>query len=266
MHAPINSDAGGVSPQELIWINKFLSTRVPISLEDVDSVLCFSLLWNMFEGLVCGKNASIPKIEMAVEKIMRAGNLNPRDYEDHLAYFRRRYVEDGSVNDRFDGLRFRPRDREDLVRDVLVGQVSAAGDILLALLIIVYRFRNNLFHGEKSLRELPSQKGSFSVANCILMQVMEAALKEAKHGLAGKILHCQRYLNRITNAFALVVEETEHFAFIKYLPQIHTYEDHLRYRGSSVPDTSHIESYKVTPKKELKRARKYLNETGSWLT
>jgi hypothetical protein len=151
--------------------------KAPISWEDVDSILCFSLLWNMFEGLLCGKDASIPKMESVVEGIWRGGNLNAQDYDEHLSYFRSRYVEGGGVNDRFDGLRFRTRDREGLVKEVLVGEALDPKNTLLALLIIVYRYRNNLFHGEKSLRELPGQKDNFTVANRLLMKVMEAALK-----------------------------------------------------------------------------------------
>lgn len=81
--------------------------------------------------------------------------------------------------------------------------------------------------------------------------------------LKGKILHFQNCGNRITNVFALVVAETEHLAYIKNLPQIRTYEDKLKYRGTSVPDTSKLEQFKDLPKKELLRAKKHLNEDGS---
>lgn len=81
--------------------------------------------------------------------------------------------------------------------------------------------------------------------------------------LTGKILHFQSCGNRITNVFALVIAETEHFAHIKNLPQIYNYEDKLRYRGTAVPDISKLDEYKQLPKRELFRAEKYLKEDGS---
>ena len=161
------------NPAELVWINNFLSMRTHISREDIDSILCFSLIWNMFEGLICNKNASIPSMEAAIGELQRRGNLRIADYSDCLSYFIQRYVENGAVNYRFRHLRFRSRDREDLVRDVLEGREVNVPNILLALLIIVYRYRNNLFHGEKSLHDLPGQKDNFRTANQLLMIFME---------------------------------------------------------------------------------------------
>lgn len=81
--------------------------------------------------------------------------------------------------------------------------------------------------------------------------------------LTGKILHSQTSGNRLTNAFAVVITETQHFAYIKYLPQARTYEDKLKYYGASVPDLSEIEDFKKLPKKERRRARKYLKDAGT---
>ncbi len=84
--------------------------------------------------------------------------------------------------------------------------------------------------------------------------------------LAGKILHFQTFGNRVTNAFAVVIAETRHFAYIKYLPQIYTYEDELKYHGTSVPDVSKVEDFRNLSNKELRRGRKYLKPTELWTT
>ena len=81
--------------------------------------------------------------------------------------------------------------------------------------------------------------------------------------LVGKLLHCQRCGDRITNSFALVIGESQHYVHIKYLPQIRTYEDHLRYRGKAVPDVSRLEEYEALQKHEYKRAKKWIKDDGS---
>jgi hypothetical protein len=161
------------NPAELVWINNFLSTQTHISKEDIDSILYFSLIWNMFEGFVCNKDVSIQRMEAAVYRLQQRGNLHITDYSDCLNYFTQRYVENGVVNYRFQHLKFRAGDRENHVRDVLEGQQVNEPNILLALLIIIYRYRNNLFHGEKSLHDLPGQKDNFRTANQLLMIFME---------------------------------------------------------------------------------------------
>ena len=60
-----------------------------------------------------------------------------------------------------------------LVEAVLNGNEISPEKVLLAILMIVYRYRNNLFHGEKSIRDLPNQIDNFRNANQLLMVFME---------------------------------------------------------------------------------------------
>ena len=49
-------------------MNRFLGRR-GVSLQgDIDSILYFSLVWNMFESMYCDKDASIPTIERVVKR------------------------------------------------------------------------------------------------------------------------------------------------------------------------------------------------------
>ena len=41
------------------------------------------------------------------------------------------------------------------------------------MLIIVWRFRNNLFHGEKWAYQLQGQLSNFTHANAVLMRLLE---------------------------------------------------------------------------------------------
>ena len=56
---------------------------------------------------------------------------------------------------------------------VLAGRETDPTKIFLAMLIIIYRLRSNLFHGEKSVYELPGQVENFRMANQVLMTFLD---------------------------------------------------------------------------------------------
>ena len=67
------------------WINNKFGTN--FTENDLKNIKDFSLLWNIFENLVCERNCTINRIEE---------NLNPiefqiENFEDHLNYFKDRY-------------------------------------------------------------------------------------------------------------------------------------------------------------------------------
>jgi hypothetical protein len=160
-------------PNELEWIGSFLSLGRKLSGDDIESVRNFSLLWNLFEGLVCNKSASVGALENAVSYLQKRNRLKIDDYEKFLKYFSNRYMENGEINHRFGKLNLRGSDKAELVEAVLKGIETAPEKALLAILIIVYRYRNNLFHGEKSIYDLPNQIDNFRNANQLLMVFME---------------------------------------------------------------------------------------------
>lgn len=51
-------------------------------------------------------------------------------------------------------------------------QNTADNDIILALIIIAYRFRNIFFHGVKDIQVIEEQRENFENANAILKMVL----------------------------------------------------------------------------------------------
>ena len=148
------------------WINNRFG--VNLNDENLSSIKEFSLIWNVFEGTVCNNNFSIATAEAQI--LNRQFNL--ADFQSNLDYFKDRYVENGATNDRFNFLHFRPNDREELVRQVLLGNNTDIHQIVLAITIIIYRFRNNLFHGLKDIRVIDQQNDNFQNANSFLMTLL----------------------------------------------------------------------------------------------
>ena len=135
----------------------------------------FALLWSFFEARALDNAASVGAIKALVQRWKTNGQLDVDAFAGALAYFRERYFENGTATEKFRRLRLRANDEPALVEAVLNNQNTNPGDCVFALLIVVYRLRNNLFHGEKWAYGIQGQLGNFTNANAILMAAMESS-------------------------------------------------------------------------------------------
>ncbi|UFS88727.1 hypothetical protein LPJ38_34740 [Bradyrhizobium daqingense] len=156
---------------------EWLKARAPgfnqLSKDERNAIADFSLLWAFFESRILNKSGSGAAICAAVDSWDAAGILVPNLVNEELAYFKQRYCPDGRFTHHFDGLHLRPRDRVPMVRGVLSGAEISPRQCLATALIIVFRYRNNLFHGVKWEYALADQLRNFTNANRILMKVLD---------------------------------------------------------------------------------------------
>lgn len=82
--------------------------------------------------------------------------------------------------------------------------------------------------------------------------------------LVGKVLRTTHYGRMIRVEFALIVRQTPKCVFLKFLPQIETYADPLRYAGTTVPDLSKLNTYLDLPSRELVRAKVEWQKDGTF--
>lgn len=152
-------------------VTEWINARFGVAMNDpaLAAIKDFSLIWNVFEDRVCENNFSIATVEQRIAE----RDFNAASFADHLQYFKNRYINEGETNERFELLYFRPNDRREFVRQVLLGELTGVRDILLAIVIIVYRFRNNLFHGLKDIQEIDQQHSNFETANSFLMTFLD---------------------------------------------------------------------------------------------
>lgn len=160
---------------------KWLMEKVPgyaaLPGPDRDAIKTFALLWSLFEAKVMGTEANARKIALAVEQWDAAGVLAAELYDCEVAYFRDRYFQNGEFTFRFDKLQLRKWDMPDLIAAGIAGDADTPRERVLTVLLIVWRFRNNLFHGEKWAYNLQGQLDNFSHANAVLMRVLERHAK-----------------------------------------------------------------------------------------
>lgn len=149
------------------WLNNRFGTN--FNEKELASVKDFSLIWNVFEKEVCNNNCSVQRLKEKIDSV----KIDINDFVIFLKYFKNRYSADGIINERFEYLHFRPNDKRELVESVILGVNTDPQDIVLALSIIVYRFRNNMFHGLKNMQEIDKQNENFENANGILVTLLK---------------------------------------------------------------------------------------------
>lgn len=143
-----------------------------LSGEEHEALQMFTLLWTLFEARILGSNASVGKIAEKVGSI-ELEIIGGGWFAEHLEYFSNRYVDGGNTNSRFKALRLRKNDSPGLVRDVLTGENVDPASQLIGCLIIVYRFRNNFFHGIKWAYDLKEQLDNFTHSACLISKFLE---------------------------------------------------------------------------------------------
>ncbi len=155
------------------WLKTNEAGYESLSKDERDAIMHFILLWSLFEARCLDTNASTGKIITKVALWKDNGKLSPEPFEEHLRYFQTRYFHNNEFTGNFAGLNFRGNDRQELVESVINGSKSDVADIVSALLIIVYRLRNNLFHGMKWAYDIRGQLDNFSHANSLLIKVLD---------------------------------------------------------------------------------------------
>jgi hypothetical protein len=133
------------------WARASLRDAPKLQPDTLATVAGFTFIWNLFEGVACNGSASVPALDRVAGEIERSPALPLREVEQSIAFYRFRYIKENELQQRFYGLNFRAPDRQELVEAVLKGENTSLHATLLALLIIAYRIRNNLFHGLKSV-------------------------------------------------------------------------------------------------------------------
>lgn len=158
-------------------IVNWLRDRAPgfghLTAAEVEAISEFSLLWPLFEARVLDTRGCASAICGAVKGWSEQGTLDACSLDAELAYFRQRYYAEGTFTHRFFNLHLKKQDRENLVRSVIEGSNDDPVDRVATILIIVLRYRNNLFHGVKWQYQLAGQIDNFRTANAILVKVLE---------------------------------------------------------------------------------------------
>ena len=157
---------------QLADIERIAPGVADLSPKEYEAIQRFTLLWTLFEAQVLQNNASVNKIAEIINNLDNQIVVGDW-FKEQLDYFKERYVEGGYTNYRFDHLHLRKNDNPERVRSVLVGENAAEKQQLIACLTVVYRFRNNFFHGMKWAYGMQEQFENFTHSANLLKMCLE---------------------------------------------------------------------------------------------
>ena len=159
------------------WLNNYAPGYKELSERERRAIMDFAMLWSLFEAQVLNENGSANAIVSKVHEWYGRGLLAREQFEPFLRYFVERYVAEGALNSRFAHLHLRNNDHRDLVERVLLAAANNENlslvEVAAVPLIIVWRYRNNFFHGIKWAYQMRDQFDNFNKANHLLMLALD---------------------------------------------------------------------------------------------
>ena len=165
------------------WLKRHANDLINLE-DDVFIEICkFTVLWQLFEKMIIKENkvhkndGAAIKIKRGVENWYKTGCIARDAFKCSLNYFRKRYVEDGEFNYRFEYLEFQskhgPRsNRSIVVKALMCKNGKNFKEDVLGVLILIYQYRNQLFHADKLVFGLEDQQENFQRANAVLMEAI----------------------------------------------------------------------------------------------
>ena len=170
MNAPVNVPFNAVE-----WIARQQPSLRRFVLSEHHPLLHFALMWNIFEGEACECSASIDKLRRVAETLAARQFATHHQAVAFMAFLRSRYWRDKGLTTRFVALRFRTPKEEELVSRVLGREATSAADTIFAQLLVVYRYRNNTFHGLKTITDIFGSAELFDESARFLAATMEVS-------------------------------------------------------------------------------------------
>ena len=153
------------------WINDKLGSA--LDEKAIKSIKDFSLVWNIFEDRACDNDPSLPILEKFIDSISVSLVAEREITVNTFEYFKRKYLDEDKINLRFTFLNLRKSDNPPFVENTLLTKDPSLRDKSLASLIIISRYRNNLYHALTDMTQIHEQKESFRIANRFLANILE---------------------------------------------------------------------------------------------
>jgi hypothetical protein len=132
------------------WFASYLhqdESQVELLLRD-KTAMRFLIAWSIFESKCFEGFAKINKLSNFAKQLSESRHFDFSALHETVAHFHNRYQD----KQRYKNLMHDQRSVE--LEEILLKKLSDLGtyDITLMLLIVIYRFRNNIFHGNKGVQ------------------------------------------------------------------------------------------------------------------
>lgn len=153
------------------WIQQNIRHSAQLEPKTLETVSDFTLMWSIFEGSEAHNENVVDQIGDLSKRVARI--MPPDAIDAQLAYWSKRYIhENGEPTEHFHYLYFRKVSQVEKSLNVLRNRDTSFEDKIEVCLLIVYRYRNNLFHGIKDITLLNAQVENLRSAVELLQIIM----------------------------------------------------------------------------------------------
>lgn len=163
---------------ESITIN-WLSSQVPefgeLTANEKLAIIDFSLIWSFFEGACLENHASMGQIRKYVGNLTN-DIISMFDDGEIVEYFRERYTVGTAFTHHYEYLYLEKSGNPPEVTDMLLRPDASKSVELIGCLGVIFRYRNNLFHGEKWRYGLRGQQHNFERSSALLRWLIEQTI------------------------------------------------------------------------------------------
>ena len=156
------------------WLANYLN-KPKLTEENLKQTLHFSLLWHLFERIYFTEFEVELKPDILIERSNQMCDfLADEDLNTIFDFLRKRYTAKNEIDNRkFDKLKFKSQNNANDCKRILTANDSSKQEKAQTVFLIIHRFRNNLFHGEKNTIKLDTCEEAFKVINTFLMCFIE---------------------------------------------------------------------------------------------
>lgn len=161
-----------MSPEIIEWITRQAPEFAQLDESERHAIADFSMIWSLFEGTKLGGYCNIAEIRKFAATLEAQGFIDKCDTNEYLPYLKERYFVDGQLTHHFQHLHIERSGNPAEIVEALCDVAASEKTKLIGCLGIIFRLRNNLFHGEKWQYQLRDQRNNFKNATNFLLSCM----------------------------------------------------------------------------------------------
>ena len=162
-----------MTPETMDWLRRKVPEFSQLEENERAAIYDFSFLWSLFEGSVLNCQCNVPNIRRFAEQTESKIRLNDVDFAPFVSYLQNRYYLNGNPTEHYRHLHVERSGSPEEVVEMLSNENCTEKVKLIGCLVVVFRLRNNLFHGEKWKYQLQGQLDNFQRANNFLRNLMD---------------------------------------------------------------------------------------------
>ena len=161
-----------MTPATKEWLSQKIPDFGNLKEDEINLILDFTLLWSLFEGTHLKANGDVKTIRNYVNILERENKLTNCSIDEYLDYLKTRYYKNGKLTEYFHNLHIERSGNPAEVIEAICDNTAKDKIKFIGCLIIIYRLRNNLFHGVKWEYKFIGEKNNFLNANNFLKSLM----------------------------------------------------------------------------------------------